>query len=126
MDAQELGRQVMRRRKDLRLSQEGLAQRASLSRNWISLIERGEAQNVSMNVVSQLAAALGTTSAVLLGQTQSDATLVPPALRALGLEDHLSYATIEWLARMPRRGPEPKTTEEWRKLYEAVREFLDE
>lgn len=126
MDAEELGRQVVRLRKAARLSQDSLAQRAGLSRNWVSLIERGEAQNVSMNVVNQLAAALEVPPGDLLGQLSQNMTLVPPALRTLGLEDRLSYATVEWLARMPRRGPEPKSVEEWRKLYTAVREFLDE
>ncbi len=126
MDAQEFGRHVLRLRKELRLSQDRLAHQANLSRNYISLIERGEAQNVSMNVVNQIASALKTMPTELLGQATDAATLIPPSLRKLGIEDHLSYETVEWLSRMPRRGPEPKTVDEWRKLYEAVREFLEE
>ncbi len=125
MDVRELGRHVSRRRKELGISQDRLAQEANLSRNYISLIERGEAKNISMNVISQLSAALKTSPRELLGQSTEESAVIPPSLRRLGIEDHLSYETIEWLARMPRRGPEPKSVDEWRSLYNVLRELLE-
>ena len=126
MDFQELSRRVSSRRKDMGLSQEALAQRAGISRNYISLIERGEARNVSMNVVGQLAIALETTPARLMGQPGQDEVLIPPALREFALEAGLGFETVDKLARIPRRGQEPQTVDQWRQLYGAIRPYLEE
>lgn len=126
MDAKELGRQVLLRRKELGLTQGELAEQAGISRNYVSLIERGEARNVSVNVLYELAAALGTTPAELSGQTGWADTLIPPALRELALKEELSFGIVDRLARIPMRGREPQTVEEWRQLYKSVSPFLDE
>lgn len=126
MDSQEMGRRVLNRRKDMGLSQEALAQRASISRNYVSLIERGEARNVSLNIMGQLAIALETTPAWLMGQPSQDDILIPPALRKFGLEAGLSFETVDKLARIPRRGQEPQSVEQWRRLYDAIRPYLKE
>ena len=122
----EMGRRVLNRRKDMGLSQEALAQRASISRNYVSLIERGEARNVSLNIMGQLAIALETTPAWLMGQPSQDDILIPPALRKFGLEAGLSFETVDKLARIPRRGQEPQSVEQWRRLYDAIRPYLKE
>lgn len=125
MDAQQLGRQVLKRRKEMGISQETLAEQAGLSRNYISLIERGAVVNVSVNVVAQLAQALGASPAELLQGADEDGRLVPPALREFALEAGLRFDVVDWLMRMPRRGQEPKTPEDWRQLYDAVRPYLE-
>lgn len=125
MDTQQIGRQVLRLRRELGISQESLARRACLSRNYISLIERGVADNVSLNVVAQLARALGVPPADLLGEPPG-AKLIPPALRQFALAEGLRYDVVEWLMQMPKRGPEPRTPEQWRALYSAVRVYLDD
>ena len=122
MDSQELGRQVFKRRKEKGLSQGEVAQRAGISRNYISLIERGEARNVSINIINQLAIALEITPATLMGQGD---ILIPPSLREFGLEESLSFETVDWLAQMPRRGHEPHTVEEWQALYDAIRGYIE-
>lgn len=58
MDSKELGRLALQRRKELGLSQQALADRAGISRNYVSLIERGKAYNISVKILHQLAAAL--------------------------------------------------------------------
>ena len=128
MDAKELGRQVHYQRKEKGFSQEELAHLVGISRNYVSLIERGEAHGISMKVISQLAVALGTSPAELTGEGVSDASIVmiPPALRQFGLENNLSYETIDKLARIPRRGKEPKTKKEWQDLYAAISPFIKE
>lgn len=126
MDAKELGRQVLMRRKELNLTQGQLAEQASISRNYISLIERGEARNVSVNVLHELATVLGTTPAELSGQSGWADTLIPPTLREFALQNDLSFGIVDRLARLPMRGKEPKTVEEWEQLYELVRLYLDE
>ena len=126
MDSQSLGRQVLNRRKDMGLSQEALAKRADISRNYISIIERGEARNVSMNIIGQLAIALETTPTELLDEPDRSEVLISPTLREFGLKASLSFEAIDRLARIPRRGREPQSLEEWRQLYEAVRPYLEE
>ena len=126
MDPLQFGRQVQRRRKDMGISQEELARQAGLSRNYISIIERGEATNVSMRTISGIALALGTEPRELVDSDNQDPSLIPPALRQLALADGLSYETVDRLARIPRRGQEPKTVGAWRALFEAVRPYLSD
>jgi len=124
MNPQDFGLQIQRRRKEMGLSQEEFARQANLSRNYVSLIERGEAQNVSVRIISQIAVVLGTTPSELIDQTAEDERLIPPGLRQLALTEGLSYETVDRLARLPRRGQEPKTVEDWRQLYTRIREYL--
>ena len=126
MDAKELGRQVLMRRKELELTQGELAEQAGISRNYVSLIERGEARNVSVNVLHELATVLGTTPAELSGQSGWTDTLIPPALREFAIDKDLSFGIVDRPARLPMRGKEPQTAEEWEQLYVLVRSYLEE
>ncbi len=127
MDAKELGRKVLSYRKEKELSQEELARLVSVSRNYVSLIERGEAHGISMKVVSQLAIALGTSPGELTGEIAAETmVMIPPSLRQFGLEKNLSFEIIDKLAHIPRRGREPRTVKEWEELYSAISPFIDE
>ena len=123
MNAIELGRQVQAKRREKKLSQTELGDLVGISRNYVSMIERGEAENISMKVVNQLAVVLGTSPAELTGE--SALVMIPPSLREFALEKNLSYEVIDKLARIPRRGKEPKTTDEWNALFESISKFLD-
>lgn len=125
MNTNELGKKVAGRRQELALNQEDLAKAAKISRNYISLIERGEAQNISANVLNQLADALGMTMSELIGQPTPDSLLISRSLRQFGIDAGLSFEVVEKLARIPRRGREPQTTEEWQLLYDAIKSFID-
>ena len=59
MNAMELGRQVQAKRKERDLSQTQLGDLVGISRNYVSLIERGEAENISMKVVNQTGGCIG-------------------------------------------------------------------
>jgi transcriptional regulator with XRE-family HTH domain len=124
MNPQELADRVFNRRRDLGLSQGQLAQLAGISRNYISLIERGEATNLSLNVLNSLAAALQLSPADLTGDLGAT-VLIPPALRQFGIEAGLSFDVVDRLARIPRRGQEPQSPEEWAALFEAIRPYLE-
>lgn len=126
MDSKEFGRQVLMRRKELGLTQEELGEKASISRNYVSLIERGEANNVSVNVLNDLATALGTTPAELSGQSGWADTLIPLTLRQFALQNDLSFDVVDRLARLPMRGKEPQTVKDWEQLYNLVRSYLGE
>ena len=107
------------------MSQSELAEKAGLSRNYISLIERGQAQNTSMRVLNQLALALGVRMSDLIGQPEAEEGLIPPALREFALEEGLSYDAVDRLSRIPRRGQEPKTVQDWKTLYGLIRTYLE-
>jgi transcriptional regulator with XRE-family HTH domain len=66
---QKFGSVVRRRREKAGMSQEALADRAGLHRTYISLMERG-LRTPSIEVVRQLAGALDTTMASLLGEVE--------------------------------------------------------
>ncbi|MCA9997807.1 MAG: helix-turn-helix transcriptional regulator [Anaerolineales bacterium] len=125
MDTEAFSRRVWQQRKKLGLSQETLAEQASVSRNYISLIERGEAHNVSLKIVNQLAAALAVTPAELMELDEDGEVVVLPALRELALAANLSFAAVERLARLPRPGREPQTVQEWQQIYQAVRIYIE-
>ena len=122
MDTKELGRQVQAKRKEKGMSQTELAKFADVSRNYISLIERGEAQNISLKVINQLAIALGASSGELTGEISM--VMIPPSLREFAITKGLSYDVVDKLAHIPRRGREPKTIEEWQDLYNVISPFI--
>jgi transcriptional regulator with XRE-family HTH domain len=76
------GRAVRRRRTAAGLGQEAFADRAGVHRTTLSLIERGR-QSPTLEMIARLAAALGTTMAALVTETEApDPPPDPPALPA--------------------------------------------
>lgn len=63
------GREVRRRRKDLRLTLEQLAERAGMSANYLGSVERGTV-NPSVSTIVALAQGLGVAPGELLGEVQ--------------------------------------------------------
>lgn len=68
--ANPLGTEVRRRREAAGLSQQALASRANIAMRTLARIEQGE--DVRLATLDALAAALGTTSAVLLAPAPSE------------------------------------------------------
>ena len=125
MDPKELGRQVLAKRKEKGWSQEQLGEMAEISRNYVSQIERGEAESISIKIINKLAIALGVSPSDLGESSTPSTVMIPPPLRELALQDNLSYEVIDKLVNIPRRGKEPKSTAEWRALYEAISPFIN-
>jgi len=123
MNAIELGRQVLTKRKEKKLNQTELGEMAGISRNYVSQIERGEADNISMKVLNQLAVALGASPSELIGE--SSMVMIPPSLREFALNKNLPYEIIDKLARIPKRGREPSSIKEWEELFYSISKFLD-
>lgn len=123
MNAIELGRQVQAKRKEKKLSQTELGELAEISRNYVSIIERGEAESISMKVLNKIAVVLGTSPSELTGE--SSMVMIPPSLREFALEKNLPYEIIDKLVRIPRRGKEPSTAKEWEQLFDSISKFLD-
>lgn len=65
------GNVLRRRREAASLSQEALAARANLHRNYVGLLERGQ-RMPSLLVVRQLAVALATTMADLIAEVEQE------------------------------------------------------
>jgi transcriptional regulator with XRE-family HTH domain len=125
MDPKELGRQVLAKRKEKGWSQEQLGEMAEISRNYVSQIERGEAESISIKIINKLAIALGVSASDLSEASTPSTVMIPPSLRELALQDNLSYEVIDKLVNIPRRGKEPKSVAEWRALYDAISPFIN-
>jgi transcriptional regulator with XRE-family HTH domain len=123
MDANELGRQVLQKRKEKGLSQAELSKIVGISRNYVSQIERGEAHGISMRILYQLGVALGASIAEFSGETSQ--VTIPTTLSMFGIENNLSYEVIDKLARIPKRGKEPRSIKEWQELYSAIVPFIE-
>lgn len=65
LDVAAIGRRLMERREHMRLAQDDLAERASLSRAYISRLERGVVPNPKLVDLAQVAEALGMSVAEL-------------------------------------------------------------
>lgn len=68
---QQFGNLIRRRRNAIGLGQEALADKATLHRTHVSLIERGK-RMPSLLVIKKLAAALGTTMADLMRELEQE------------------------------------------------------
>ena len=64
-----LGLAIRRRREEMSVSQEGLAEIIDCHRNYVGLLERGE-QNATIDMLSRVAKALGCTVTDLVGEAK--------------------------------------------------------
>ena len=62
MDTKVIGKNVLTLRKEKKVTQEQLASLANVSRNYISMIERGEAENISDRYHSKTGLGVGSIS----------------------------------------------------------------
>ena len=125
MEPKYIGKNVLVLRKEKKITQEQLADQASVSRNYISMIERGEAENISGEIIQKLAWGLGVSVEQLMGKpNKNSGTIIPPALREFALMEGLSYEIVDTLMQIPFRGKEPTTAQEWKNLYEAIGPFI--
>lgn len=70
-DLQATGREIRRYRQALGLSQEQLAERAGLHRNYVGFLERGE-RNASLTTLFAIARSLGVSLGQLLADISAD------------------------------------------------------
>ena len=123
---EKFGMRVREKRQEEGMSQAMLAEKAGISRNYLSQIERGEAVNLSWQVKKQLADRLG----IAVEKTPDEATLLdnlPPGLKEFAEAKGLLEPDILMLARLEYRGQKPTTAEQWKVLYNIIRAvILDE
>ena len=116
---EDFGSQVRQRRKEESLSQKDLAEKAGLSRTYLSEIERGEAQNISFQVVEKLQKILG------IGKETDSSGDLPSGLSEFADEENLPSGDVEALRSIEMRGKRPESKQEWRVLYNLIRSYLD-
>lgn len=125
MDAELFGKNVLVLRKERKLTQEKLANLAGISRNYISMIERGDAENVSDEVIRKIAASFEVPIQQLKGEAGGGSVvMIPPALREFALNEGLNFQIVDKLMQIPLRGKEPESAHEWKDLFEAVKSFI--
>ncbi|MGI0485545.1 helix-turn-helix domain-containing protein [Pantanalinema rosaneae CENA516] len=114
------GKKVRDRRLQEGLSQEELAQKVGISRNYLSQIERGQSTNLSWQVMERLTATLG-----LQGEQQPlpefDPAELPPSLAAFAQTAQLPPDDVLMLARLKYRGQQPTSPEKWELLYNVIK-----
>jgi len=125
MASQSFGHRIRDRRKHEGWSQEELAGKAGISRNYLSQIERGVATNLSWQVVERLSAVLGLAASEIREEAGSYQTL-PPGLAKFAEGADIPRGDVEMLARVRYRGKQPTTVEEWRLLYNAIKIAMGE
>ena len=104
MDTKVIGRNVLTLRKEKKVTQEQLASLANVSRNYISMIERGEAENISEDIIRKLAWGLAVSVEQLTGKpNETSGTVIPAPYVKLAIKEGLPFETVDTLLKIPLR-----------------------
>ncbi|MCL1468507.1 helix-turn-helix domain-containing protein [Argonema galeatum] len=115
----EFAKKVRDRRLQEKLSQQELADRVGISRNYLSQIERGQATNLSWQLMEKLTSILG-----LKGDPtgiQAEMADIPPTLAEFAKSAGLPPDDLIMLAGLKYRGQQPTTPEKWELLYNVIK-----
>jgi transcriptional regulator with XRE-family HTH domain len=131
-----IGDRIRELREQHNLTQEALAARAGISKGFLSDLENDK-RNASAEYALRLAQALGASIDYLLRGEEAPApvrgpVVIPRELAEFAEQEGLSYSTtIDLLAahnsvvaRRSKSGTPTLTVEEWRRLYEAIRDIF--
>lgn len=119
MKTNEFGQKVRDRRLEEGLSQEKLAQLVGISRNYLSQIERGQATNLSWQVMERLTSLLGLKGEPIGGENEM--ANLPVSLAEFAKSAGLPPDDVLMLARLRYRGQQPTTPEKWELLYNVIK-----
>lgn len=118
-----IGSRIRRYRADAGLTPTELAEKAQISKSYLSELEGGADGRPSADTLYKIAGALGVAMSDLLGRPIliQPASERPPTLLAFAREAQLPEADVEMLASIRFRGEPPNTVARWRFIYEAIR-----
>jgi y4mF family transcriptional regulator len=137
MQTSGVGERIKKRRSELDWTQEQLAQKAGISKSFLSDLENGK-RSVSANNLLDIARALGVSLDFLMtgkaSQDQKSEVPIPASLARFAAEEGLTFRQTLMLLEMQtqivaHRSAKKKDSLEavdWRKFYEAVKEFLED
>lgn len=109
------------------MSLDQLASKAKISRAYLWKLEKKPDANPSIDLVEQLAAALGVAPADLLDDqttARDGETQIPEALQALQARKGLNSEEVADLARIRFRGRRPATADDWDLIYLSLKKIL--
>ena len=122
LDAVNIGQRITSLRTDKGLSLSELAAHATVSKSYLSTVEKGSGSRPGATFLYKIAQALGVTLADLVGrQVLADPLIVPKELRDLASERNLPQRDIQMLAGIAFRGDVPQTKERWAFIYDAIK-----
>jgi transcriptional regulator with XRE-family HTH domain len=102
-----------------------LVKETKIAKGYLWEILNGRAKRPSANTLYEIARALGTSVADLLGKEseagQPVSLSVPASLKELAEEASLPEEDVRMLAAICFRGEQPKTKDDWKFLYESIR-----
>ncbi|MFB2921575.1 helix-turn-helix domain-containing protein [Aerosakkonema funiforme] len=115
----EFALKVRDRRRQEGLSQQELADKVGISRNYLSQIERGQATNLSWQLMERLTSVLGLKSDP--AETPVENGDIPLSLAEFAKKAELPPDDVIMLARLKYRGQQPTTPEKWELLYNVIK-----
>ena len=119
MDTNAFGQAVKVRRKQEKMSQQALADKVGISRNYLSQIERGQSTNLSWQLRQRLTEVLGLQEDP--PGTPNETDDVPPSLAEFAAKANLPPDDVAMLAKLQYRGQQPTTVEKWELLYNVIK-----
>lgn len=126
-----IGQRIRRLRNERELGLTELADRAGISKGYLSSLETdsGDTKRPSGRTLLKLADAMGVTINDLLGRrwiTETPDNL-PAGLEEFSRDAGLTEADVTMLSNIKFRGEQPQSKERWAVIYSAIRgsEYLD-
>ena len=131
-----VGERVKKRRLELEWTQDQLAQKAGISKSFLSDLENGK-RSVSANNLLDIARALSLSLDYLMtgtaSQEQPTEVAIPASLAKFAAEERLSLRQTLMLLDMQKQIVAHRSAKkkeglegvDWRKFYEGVKEFLE-
>lgn len=120
MALENFGQRVRQERKEQEYNQQELADRVGISRTYLSQIEQGKAQNLSLRLAQKLSTELGIESPYE-EDSSSEKSAIPDSLRQFAEEDDIPDSDVEMLASIEYRGNQPQSAGKWRMVYHVIK-----
>jgi len=123
MSLERFGERVRTQRKKDGYSQADLAEKVEISRTYLSQIEQGRAQNLSLRLAQRLSTVLGIKSPYQENDEgkEEEKEDIPQSLRTFAEEDGLPPEDVRMLAGIEYRGERPQDPQQWRILYNVIK-----
>lgn len=131
-----VGDRIRQIREDMEINQEQLAERAGLSKGFLSDVENGK-RNIASENLLKVANVLGASVDYLLRgevteSARNEPVVIPPELAQAAEESEWSYAaTVELLeahrsviARRSNKGLRKFSVEDWKELHKAIKKVF--